>query len=71
MISIIIPVYNTEVYLKKCLDSIASQSYEDWECILVDDGSNDGSPSICDEYVKNDNRFKVIRITKVCHQHVI
>lgn len=63
MISIIIPVYNTEVYLKKCLDSIASQSYEDWECILVDDGSNDGSPSICDEYVKNDNRFKVIHKT--------
>lgn len=60
MISIIIPVYNTEAYLQKCLDSIASQSYEDWECILVDDGSNDGSPSICDEYVKNDNRFKVI-----------
>lgn len=60
MISIIIPVYNTEAYLQKCLDSIASQSYEDWECILVDDGSNDGSPSICDEYVKNDNRFKVV-----------
>lgn len=60
MISIIIPVYNTEKYLRRCLYSIIAQTYKDWECILVDDGSEDNSPSICDEYVQKDNRFKVI-----------
>ena len=59
-ISIIIPVYNTEKYLRKCLDSIIAQSYTDFEAILVDDGSTDKSGEICDEYVKKDLRFKVI-----------
>lgn len=59
-ISIIIPVYNTERYFRRCLDSIASQSFKDWECILVDDGSTDGSQAICDEYAKKDCRFIVI-----------
>lgn len=59
-VSIIIPVYNTERYLKECLDSITSQSYRKWECILVDDGSKDGSLTICNEYAKKDRRFKVI-----------
>lgn len=60
LISIIVPVYNTEKYLCKCLDSIISQSFKNWECILVDDGSTDSSPSICDEYVNKDIRFEVI-----------
>lgn len=60
LISIIIPIYNAEKYLRQCLNSIISQTYQDWECILVDDGSSDGSPAICDEYVKKDSRFKVV-----------
>lgn len=59
-ISIIIPVYNSSNYLRRCLDSILSQSFDRWECILVDDGSTDGSSIICDEYVSKDARFKVI-----------
>jgi glycosyltransferase involved in cell wall biosynthesis len=58
-ISIIIPVYNTENYLRKCLDSIIAQSYTDFEAILVDDGSTDKSGEICDEYISKDQRFKV------------
>ena len=60
MISIIIPIYNVEKYLRQCLDSVANQTYPDWEAILVDDGSSDGSPAICDEYAKKDSRFKVV-----------
>lgn len=59
-ISIIIPVYNVELYLSRCLDSIIAQSFTDWECILVDDGSPDQSGAICDEYACKDSRFKVI-----------
>lgn len=60
LISIIIPVYNTEKYLAKCLNSILCQTYNDWEAILVDDGSKDESGKICDDYATKDNRFKVI-----------
>lgn len=60
MFSVIIPVYCAEDYLKECLDSIIHQSYSDYEVILVDDGSTDGSPSICDDYCKQDSRFRVI-----------
>lgn len=59
-ISIIIPVYNAERFLRRCLDSVLNQSYSNWECIIVDDGSKDSSFAICDEYVKTDSRFKVI-----------
>lgn len=59
-VSIIIPVYRVEKYLSHCLDSIISQTFKNWECILVDDGSPDKSGIICDEYVKKDSRFKVI-----------
>ena len=60
LISVIIPVYNVEEYLRTCLDSIASQTYSNLEIILVDDGSTDKSPGVCDEYQGRDNRFKVI-----------
>ena len=59
-ISIIVPVYNVEKYIRPCLDSIIVQTYQDWECILVDDGSTDGSGAICDEYAKKDSRFVVV-----------
>lgn len=59
-ISVIIPVYNVEKYLRRCVDSVLNQTYKDIEVILVDDGSPDKSPAICDEYVLKDNRVKVI-----------
>lgn len=58
-ISIIVPVYNIEKYLRQCLDSIERQNFSDWECILVDDGSSDSSGKICDEYASRDSRFCV------------
>ena len=58
-ISIIVPVYKVEKYLRRCLDSIAAQIFTDWECILIDDGSPDNSGKICDEYAEKDNRFRV------------
>ena len=59
MISIIVPVYNVEKFLPNCLKSISSQTFVDFEAILVDDGSTDKSGKICDEYAQRDNRFKV------------
>lgn len=58
-ISIIVPVYNTEQYLSRCLDSILNQSFTDFELLLIDDGSKDGSEAICDECAKKDNRIRV------------
>ena len=60
LISIILPVYNVSAYLEKCLDSVLSQDYENLEIILVDDGSTDESPEICDRYKEKDNRITVI-----------
>ena len=60
MISIIVPIYNTELHLHQCLDSVIAQTYTNWEAILVNDGSPDNCGKICDEYAKKDNRFKVI-----------
>lgn len=60
MISIIIPVYNVEKYLPMCMDSVLQQTNEDFECILVDDGSTDSSGEICDHYAKKDLRIKVL-----------
>ena len=60
MISIIVPIYNVEKYLSKCIDSILAQTYNDIEVILVDDGSPDNCPMICDEYAQKDNRVIVI-----------
>lgn len=60
LISVIIPVYKVEPYLHQCVDSILDQTFRDFEIILVDDGSPDKCPAICDEYEKQDNRIKVI-----------
>ena len=60
LISVIVPVYNVEKYLKKCVDSITSQTYKNLEILLVDDGSTDSSGQICNEFEKNDARIKVI-----------
>lgn len=58
-LSIIIPIYNVEIYLRECLDSIKGQSFGDFEVIMVNDGSTDSSPSIAEEYVRMDSRFKL------------
>jgi glycosyltransferase involved in cell wall biosynthesis len=60
VISIIVPVYNVEPYLRRCIDSILAQTFKEFECILVDDGSPDACPVICDEYAKKDNRIVVM-----------
>ena len=60
MISIIIPVYNAEKFLRRCLDSIVNQTYKDLDIVLVDDGSSDNSGTICDEYASKDSRIHVI-----------
>lgn len=62
MLTIIVPIYNTENYLSECIDSILNQSYKDIELILINDGSTDNSSSICDEYSSKDKRIKVIHI---------
>ena len=59
-ITIIVPVYNVEKYLRKCVDSILAQTFTDFQLILVDDGSQDGSAMICDEYASSDARICVV-----------
>lgn len=60
MISIIIPVYNAEKYINECVASVINQNYSDFECILVDDGSTDGSAELCYKWAKRDKRIKII-----------
>lgn len=60
LVSIIVPVYNVEKYLMRCYNSIALQTYKNWEVILIDDGSADGSGKLCDELAGNDSRIRVI-----------
>lgn len=60
MISVIVPVYNVEKYLNNCVESIVNQTYKDLEIILVDDGSPDNCPAMCDEWAKKDSRIRVI-----------
>ena len=62
LISLIVPVYNVKDYLKTCLQSILEQTYKNLEIILVDDGSDDGSSSICDEFARMDQRIKTIHL---------
>lgn len=62
-ISVIIPVYNVEAYLRRCVDTVINQTYKNLEIILVDDGSPDNCPAICDEYASRDKRVRVIHKT--------
>ncbi|WNW17349.1 glycosyltransferase family 2 protein [Lactiplantibacillus plantarum] len=59
-LSVIIPVYNVQSYLSKCIDSVVRQTFKDFELLLIDDGSTDKSGAICDRYARNDSRIKVI-----------
>ncbi|HHV8193751.1 TPA: glycosyltransferase family 2 protein [Streptococcus pneumoniae] len=58
LISIVVPIYNVENYLRMCLDSIQNQTYQNFECLLINDGSPDHSSKICEEFVEKDSRFK-------------
>ena len=60
LFSVIVPIYNIEKYLRRCIESVLEQTYADFELILVDDGSPDNCPAICDEYAAKDKRIKVI-----------
>ena len=59
LISVIVPVYNTEKYLHRCIDSILNQTFTDFELLLINDGSTDSSSAICDEYAEKDCRVRV------------
>ena len=61
MISVIVPVYNAQKFIRRCVESVVNQTRRDFELILVDDGSNDGSGDICDGYAKKDSRITVVR----------
>ena len=58
LISVIIPVYNVEIYLSRCIDSVIRQTYKNLEIILVNDGSTDSSGKLCDSYVTVDSRIR-------------
>ena len=60
LVSVVLPIYNVEKYLNRCIDSVVSQTYTNLEIILIDDGSPDNCPQICDEWAKKDSRIKVI-----------
>ena len=60
LISVVIPIYNTEKYLEKCLDSIVNQTYKNLEIICINDGSTDSSPEIITKYANKDSRIKII-----------
>ena len=67
-LSIIVPVYKTEQYLTRCVESILGQTFSDIELILIDDGSPDRCGEICDTFAKKDSRVKVIRIMQELQQ---
>ena len=59
-VSIIVPVYNARNYIERCIDSLVHQTYDNYEIIIIDDGSTDGSADICDKYALEDTRIRVI-----------
>ena len=59
LVSVIVPVYNVYPYLRDCVQSVQAQSYQNWELLLVDDGSTDGSGELCDELAVEDGRIRV------------
>lgn len=59
-ISVIVPVYNAERWLRRCVDSILAQTFTDFELLLIDDGSTDASPAICDSYAAYDPRVRAL-----------
>ena len=61
VISVVVPVYNTECFLRECIESVLNQTYTNFELILIDDGSTDGSGAICVEYAQKDRRIRVFR----------
>lgn len=61
-VSILVPVYNVGKYLRECLESIEAQTFKDWECVIVDDGSTDNSGAVCDEFAAHDSRFRVLHM---------
>ena len=63
-ISVIVPVYQAEAYLKKCVESVMKQTFSDWELLLIDDGCTDGSPALCDECAAEDSRVRVFHKRK-------
>lgn len=69
MISIVVPVYNAEKYLHRCIDSILKQTFSNFELLLIDDGSTDQSGVICDNYSNKDSRVKTIHKKK--EEHVL
>ena len=64
LITVVVPVYKVEEYLEECVNSVCGQDYKNLEIILVDDGSPDNCPTLCDEWAKKDNRIKVIHKIK-------
>ena len=58
-ISVIVPVYQAENFIRDCVESVRQQTFSDWELLLVDDGCTDGSPAICDELARTDDRIRV------------
>lgn len=63
-ISVIVPVYQAEAYLKQCVESVQAQTFGDWELLLIDDGCTDSSPAICDRLAAEDNRIRVFHLAK-------
>lgn len=63
LVTIIVPVYNTEKYILKCLNSIRSQDYRNFEVLIINDGSTDSSPNLIKHFLENDHRFKLISIS--------
>lgn len=61
LFSVIVPVYNSELYINECIKSIIDSNYQNWELLLIDDGSTDKSGTICDQWSQRDSRIKVFR----------